>query len=350
MIDFVQWKDRRETADSEKEPSFGSPNDSSAKNAKGNHNEHDDRAVHPGMHLSAAALFADRYPDYFADLNNIRSRTESRVVLMTLSVITISVITAWIVWQEQYFHTDGDLVYYMGLTGGILMLVATMYSLRKRIKLFNKFGMVSTWYYVHLLGGVVGPILIILHSSFTLKAMNSTVALVSMLCVVASGIFGRYIYTRIGYHLHRQLIAIRSTEERLAESMHKYKGEEIDAVEKALSMLTASAISSPKTLFRAPARFFALRAKAAKCYIDGTRQLTLLLKKRARNEKWDKQHYHAELVREKKFLREHVNALVKIGQSHFYERMLVGWRIFHVPLIFILVISGSVHVLAVHLY
>lgn len=350
MIDFIQWKDRRGTANSEKEPSFGSPNDSSANGTKGNRKKPDDHMARPGMHLSAAALFSDRYPDYFADLNNDRSRLESRIVLIVLSAITLSIISLWIVWQEQYFHTDGDLVYYMGLTGGILMLVATTYSLRKRIKLFRKLGRVSTWYYVHLLGGVVGPILIILHSSFTLKAMNSTVALVSMLCIVASGIFGRYIYTRIGYHLHRQLIAIRSTEERLAESMHKYKGEEIDAVERALSMLTASAITSPKTLFRAPARFFALRAKAAKCYIEGARQLTTLLKKRARHEKWDKQFFHTELVREKKFLREHVNALVRVGQSHFYERLLVGWRIFHVPLIFILVISGSVHVLAVHLY
>ena len=350
MIDFIQWKDRRETTSSEKEPSFGSPNDSSAKNAKSGREKHGERMARPGMHLSAAALFADRYPDYFADLNNTRSRTEFRTVFIILSLITISVISVWILWQEQYFHTDGDFVYYMGLTGGLLMLAATTYSLRKRIKLFNKLGRVSTWYYAHLLGGVVGPILIILHSSFTLKAMNSTVALISMLCIVASGIFGRYIYTRIGYHLHRQLIAIRTTEERLAESMHKYKGEEIDAVEKALSMLTASAISSPKTLFRAPARFFALRAKAARCYIQGARQITILLKNRARHEKWDKHYFHAELVREKKFLREHVNALVKIGQSHFYERLLVGWRIFHVPLIFILVISGSVHVLAVHLY
>ena len=350
MIEHFQWKDKRGTANSEKEPSFGSPNDSSANEAKSDHEKHDDHMARPGMHLSAAALFADRYPDYFADLNNARSRTESRIVLVVLSVITISIISVWIAWQEQYFHTDGDLVYYMGLTGGVLMLIATTYSMRKRIKLFNKLGRVSTWYYAHLLGGVVGPILIILHSSFTLKSMNSTVSLISMLCVVASGIFGRYIYTRIGYHLHRQLIAIRTTEDRLAESMHKYKGEEIDTVERSLSMLTASAITSPKTLFRAPARFFALRAKAAKCYIEGARQLTLLLKNRARQEKWDKYQFREELVREKKFLREHVNALVRIGQSHFYERMLVGWRIFHVPLIFILVISGSVHVLAVHLY
>ena len=348
MSDFFQWKEKRETVASEKEPSFGS--DKKKDPAKKASDKNTGEAAKKQLHLSAAELFSDRYPSYFADLNDLRSKTESRVVLSILSVIILSMIFAWIAWQEQYFQTDGDLVYYMGLTGGILMLIAAMYALRKRVKLFSKMGNVAVWYYVHLIGGVIGPVLIILHSSFSLKAMNSTVALISMLCVVASGIFGRYIYTRIGYHLHRQLLSIRATEERLAESMLKYRGDEIDAVEKALSKLTVAAISTPRTLFRAPARFFTLRARAAKCYIESASKLTVLLKRRAIYKKWDKKRFRKELASEKKYLREHVNALVRIGQSHFYERLLVGWRLFHVPLIFILLISGSVHVLAVHLY
>jgi hypothetical protein len=272
------------------------------------------------------------------------------MVLTILSIITLGVLAIWAVWDERYFHTDSDVVYYMGLFGGISLLVTLLYSIRKRLKVFRKLGKISTWYYVHLVAGVLGPVLIILHSSFTLKAMNSTVALISMLCVVASGIFGRYIYTRIGYYLHNQLISIRNTEDRLVDSIHQYKGDEMDAVEKSLSMLTASAINTPRTLFRAPARIFTLRARAAKCYIESAREIAALLKRNAKENNWDKAQYHMELSREKKFLREPVNALVKIGQSHFYERLLVGWRIFHVPLIFILVISGSVHVLAVHLY
>lgn len=337
-------KEKQEAVSSEKGASFSSSDTFSGDDAEKN------SAIPPQMHLSAAKLFSDRYPNYFADSNNSRSRSESRMVLTILSLITAGVIAAWIAWDERYFHTDSDLVYNMGLYGGLLMLVTLLYALRKRVKAFGKMGNVTTWYYVHLVAGVLGPVLIILHSSFTLKAMNSTVALVSMLCVIASGIFGRYIYTRIGYHLHRQLIAIRNTEERLVQTMQQYKAEEMDKVEKTLSVLTASAVSAPRTFYRAPAKFFALRAKAARCYIEGSREITALLKKRAIQEDWDKFSYHAELKREKQFLREHVNALVKIGQTHFYERLLVGWRIFHVPLIFILVISGSVHVLAVHMY
>ena len=360
MINFFQWKEKWETVASEKEPSFGASeekaggSDDKGKAKQNTENKARDKSdgetPKKQLHLSAAELFSDRYPDYFADLNNLRSKTESRIVLSVLSIVALGVIVAWIFWQEQYFRTDGDLVYYMGLTGGILLLIAALYALRKRVKLFSKIGNMATWYYVHLTAGVIGPVLIIFHTSFSLKALNSTVALISMLCVIASGIFGRYIYTRIGYNLHRQLIAIRTTEERLAESMLKYRGDEIEAVEKSLSILTASAITTPRTLFRAPARFFTLRARAAKCYIESAGKLSVLLKRRAIYKKWDKKRFRKELASEKKHLREHVNALVSIGQSHFYERLLVGWRIFHIPLLFILFISGSVHVLAIHLY
>ena len=175
MNDFFQWKEKLETVTPEKEPSFGSSGEKAAGNdkketskkevAKKDSGKGGGEAAKKQLHLSAAELFSDRYPNYFADLNNLRSKTESRVVLSILAVIILGVIVAWIAWQEQYFQTDGDLVYYMGLTGGILMLIAACYALRKRVKLFSKMGNVATWYYVHLTGGVVGPVLIILHIS-----------------------------------------------------------------------------------------------------------------------------------------------------------------------------------------
>jgi hypothetical protein len=230
------------------------------------------------------------------------------------------------------------------------MLLTLFYALRKRVGFMKKLGDMNAWYYAHLLAGVVGPVLVIFHTSFTMKSLNSTVALVSMLCVIFSGIFGRYIYTRIGYKVHHHLIAIRDTEERLAHSMQKFQGEAADAIEKSLTVLTVLVVNMPQSLFHMPARFFALRARAAKCYIDGIRHISQILKERASHEDWDKLTYQAEFAKEKRILREYVNALVQIGKFHFYERLLVGWRIFHIPLLFILFISGSVHVFAVHWY
>lgn len=311
----------------------------------------DDREIAPEpMEFSAVKLLADRYPSFLAAANEARSKNESRFVLTVLVLITVMVLAAWAVWDPRYFHSDSDLVYNMGLYGGIMLLSTALYSLRKRVRFLKKLGEMSGWYYAHLAMGVFGPVLIIFHSSFTMKSLNSTVALVSMLCIIVSGIIGRYIYTRIGYHVHGRLLAIRHTEEGLAKSLQKYQGEAADAIQQSLSVFTMLVVNMPQSLFHLPGRFFSLRAKAAKCYVDGIRQVSVMLSQRAEEEDWDKLTYHAELAKEKRILREHVNALLKIGQLHFYERLLVGWRIFHIPLIFILFISGSVHVFAVHWY
>jgi len=300
--------------------------------------------------LSAVKLLADRYPSFMASSNEARSRTESRFVLVGLLIIMAVIITAWAMWDPRYFNSDSELVYNMGLYGGIMMLTTLLYALRKRVRFMKKLGEMSGWYYAHLVMGVVGPVLIILHSSFSMRSLNGSVALIAMLCIVASGIFGRYIYTRIGYRVHSRLLALRKTEEFLAASMQKYQGEATNAINESLMVLTMLVVNMPKSLFHIPGRFFMLRAKAAACYIDGVRQISVMLKQPAIEQGWDKSTYQAELSREKHILREYVNTLIKIGQLHFYERLLVGWRIFHIPLVYILLISSSVHVFAVHWY
>lgn len=365
MVDFPRQR-KLEAVSSDQEPSFGADfeSDVSGGSANGSEKKGDvkesssgsSKKSSAGKGLSASSSFSavkmlsDRYPSFVASHNNQRSKNESRYVLTVLMLIIGLVLAAWTVWDQRYFHSDSDLVYNMGLSGGILMLVTLLYALRKRVGFMKKLGEMNTWYYIHLTAGVIGPVLVIFHSSFTMKSLNSSVALISMLCVIFSGIFGRYIYTRIGYKVHHRLIAIRDTEERLARSMQKYQGEEADAIEKSLTVLTVLVVNMPQSLFHMPGRFFALRARAAKCYIDGIRHISQILKERAARDEWDKLTYRAEFAKEKRILREYVNALVQIGKFHFYERLLVGWRIFHIPLIFILVISGSVHVFAVHWY
>ena len=135
-----------------------------------------------------------------------------------------------------------------------------------------------------------------------------------------------------------------------SKSLNQYAGDSADTINQSLSVLTMQVVNMPRSIFHIPARFFSLRTKAAKCYVNGIYLLSKMVQARAEEQGWDRLAYLSELDKEKRVLREHVNALVRIGQLHFYERLLVGWRIFHIPLIFILFISGSVHVFAVHWY
>jgi hypothetical protein len=214
----------------------------------------------------------------------------------------------------------------------------------------RKLGGMEGWYYFHLIGGVVGPFVIIFHSGFSLRSTNSTMAFVAMMLVVLSGLFGRYIYTRIGYGLYRKINAIRDTEAALIESIRKYPSNHVEVIERRLSTFALACLAGPQNLSKLPVRFVSIRTAAATCYVNVSEDLTRLLKLIAQDQGWSVHDYKKLLDHEKRLLREHINSVVDIAHVHLYERVLVRWRILHIPLLYILFITGCAHVLAVHMY
>jgi hypothetical protein len=84
----------------------------------------------------------------------------------------------------------------LGIMGFILMLLTeTMYSLRKRSR-SARWGRMSDWLTFHIYTGIVGPYLVLLHSSWKFHGLAGVVTLMTVL-VVASGFVGRYIYTSV---------------------------------------------------------------------------------------------------------------------------------------------------------
>jgi hypothetical protein len=70
----------------------------------------------------------------------------------------------------------------------------------------------------------------------------------------------------------------------------------------------------------------------------------------AQEHSWD-----AETMREKhkvfkRQLQHYIGVLRKVALFRVYERFFSFWRNAHVPLIYLLLMSGLVHVLAVHMY
>ncbi|HEY0801893.1 MAG TPA: hypothetical protein VGD54_13690, partial [Steroidobacteraceae bacterium] len=102
---------------------------------------------------------------------------------------------------ERYITPQRGFGYALGITGGSLMLLLLLYSARKRVRWLKWMGSVPAWFEVHMALGVLGPILVLFHSNFSLGATNSNVALFCMLAVAGSGVVGRYIYTRLNADL-----------------------------------------------------------------------------------------------------------------------------------------------------
>jgi hypothetical protein len=84
----------------------------------------------------------------------------------------------------------------LGIVGFLLMLMTeTLYTLRKRSR-SARWGRVSSWLQFHIITGLVGPYMVLLHSSWKFNGLAGIVMLMTGV-VVISGFIGRYIYTAI---------------------------------------------------------------------------------------------------------------------------------------------------------
>jgi len=84
----------------------------------------------------------------------------------------------------------------LGVAGFLLMLMTEiLYSLRKR-KLSARWGRISSWLSFHIITGIIGPYLALLHTAWKFNGLAGLVMLLTIL-VVLSGFIGRYIYTAV---------------------------------------------------------------------------------------------------------------------------------------------------------
>lgn len=84
----------------------------------------------------------------------------------------------------------------LGIFGFILMLMTeTLYSLRKRSR-SARWGRMSDWLKFHIFTGLVGPYMVLLHTSWKFNGLAGATTLFTIIIVI-SGFVGRYIYTRI---------------------------------------------------------------------------------------------------------------------------------------------------------
>ena len=84
----------------------------------------------------------------------------------------------------------------IGIIGFVLMLMTeTLYSLRKRSRSV-RWGRMSSWLQFHIFTGIVGPYMVLLHTSWKFNGIAGVTTLFTIIIVI-SGFVGRYIFTRI---------------------------------------------------------------------------------------------------------------------------------------------------------
>ena len=103
---------------------------------------------------------------------------------------------------ERRLTPKDGLGYYIGIIGALMMLSLLLYPARKHYKWLQSLGSVASWFKAHMILGVLGPALIVVHSGFEMNSKNGTVAMITMLLVVASGVIGAYVYSRLHVGLY----------------------------------------------------------------------------------------------------------------------------------------------------
>jgi len=102
----------------------------------------------------------------------------------------------FVFWTREIPAAGEFLGHTLGIIGFILMLLTeTLYSLRKRSR-NAALGRMSTWLKSHIYMGIVGPFMVLLHTSWKFNGLAGAVTLLTVV-IVFSGFIGRYVYTRI---------------------------------------------------------------------------------------------------------------------------------------------------------
>ena len=103
----------------------------------------------------------------------------------------------------------------LGIIGSAMILLLLLYSARKRRRLGLRFGRLSRWLDVHIFLGIMGPLLITLHTAMKFNGIVS-ISYFSMLAVAISGVFGRYVYMQIPRDARGDALGLEKARERLS--------------------------------------------------------------------------------------------------------------------------------------
>lgn len=84
----------------------------------------------------------------------------------------------------------------LGVVGASLLVLMLVYSVRKRVRALSRLGPLRAWLHFHIFCGIVGTLLVVLHSSFKVRGLVA-LSFWSMIVVALSGVVGRYLYLQI---------------------------------------------------------------------------------------------------------------------------------------------------------
>ena len=291
-----------------------------------------------------------------ADIGQVvRTRTTSGKGLRTTVFYLLILLIVYIGWQYRgnvYITPEEGPGYALGIIGGSMMLLLLMYPLRKHLRWARSLGPVRHWFRSHMLMGILGPICILYHCNFQLGSTNGNIALFSMLLVAGSGLVGRYFYTKIHYGLYGKKadLAHLSSDAAIAKSFMDKTFEASPELHAKLQKLERQAVAPLHGFLSGITRVFAVSLKSHWYLITSGPALRQAISNSTWGAKLTAEQRRLYYRQSRFYLHTWLGTVRKVAGLSFYERLFSLWHILHLPFFFMLLISGFVHVYAVHMY
>lgn len=253
------------------------------------------------------------------------------VVLILISVYVVYALVAIPTGGHPFGHA-------LGILGALLMLsTEVIYSARKRWRIF-RFGQVRSWLSFHIFTGIVGPVLVLMHTGLAFRGLAGFTMLLTVI-VVLSGFLGRYIYTAVPRTMagkevdRRALQAQMQRQQQQLRAWSEGKTGRIQALVQAEMALT----SGDKDL--SPGQVITSR------FQEWRERRRLRKAIRALNKEEQVRMAEIELL-----LRRQHSLTRQIRSLQTVRRMMGWWHTFHVPLGLTLFSAMFIHIVATIYY
>ena len=266
--------------------------------------------------------------------------------------MALLLVAVWMVHEGKYYGPGDDFGYYLGVVGGLMMLALLLYSLRKHIRFMRNCGATKHWFRLHMVLGIAGPTLILFHSTFRVGSLNATVALACMILVASSGVVGRVIYRKIHHGLYGRSATLHEVQSNLGMIGSDVKSifHFAPHIEKRLKEFEASTLTEHNGAWSRFMSFVIVGIRSRWTYLMVTRELKRIGRIHAEKHQWDAIKLENRLMAGMMAIRKYLNAVIDVARFSTYERLFSLWHILHIPFVFMLIISGIAHVIAVHMY
>ena len=244
--------------------------------------------------------------------------------------------------EDRPFHPEysslkptGSLGHGYGIIGSLMITVGViLYSSRKRWRAMASFGRIKTWLEFHIFLCLLGPVLVLYHTTFKFGGLVA-VSFWSMAAVVLSGVIGRYFYVQIpkgiyGNELSSQELVTEN--ERIAETLRREFGLDADL----LRLIDSAALPAGPVAemgLMDVVRFFIVN--------DLTRRSRL----RALFKKLERRGLHGEvLLRIRAMASRRIMLTRRIAFLQQFKRIFHYWHVVHLPFSIVMFVILSIHV------